>query len=99
MRIVPILLAVGATVLAWSASAQPAGDGADRYLGELAQQCPDRHLEYLAPGQLRDGLDDFISSLPEDSQDQMRRAENTQSPRRPAAPPASTRRTWPSPRS
>jgi hypothetical protein len=79
MRIKTILIATVAAALALSASAQTSdGDAMDLYQAELDHQCPASHLEYLSPGQLRDGLDDYISSLPPDTQDRMRKAESSQ---------------------
>ena len=79
MRISSLILAAAAATLAWSACAQPAGgDVADHYYSELAQQCPDKLLQYLSPADLRDGLDDWVSGLSQDSQDQVRAAERAQ---------------------
>jgi hypothetical protein len=78
MRIASIILAAAAAALAWSASAQPAGDAADRYFAELERQCPDKVLQDLSPADLRDGLDDWISGLSQDTQDQFRQAERAQ---------------------
>jgi hypothetical protein len=72
-----ILLAVAAATLAWSASAQDAGtgDATDNYVSQISQQCPDKLLQYLSPADLRDGLDDWVSSLSQDQQDELRKAE------------------------
>src|SRR5271169_4008858 len=78
MRITSIILAVGVAGLAWSVSAQPTGGQADNFLAELDRQCPQRELQFLSPGSLRDGLDDYVSSLSTDAQDAMRRAESAQ---------------------
>src|SRR5580698_909809 len=79
MRISSLILAVAAATLAWSACAQSTGgDVTDHYYSELERQCPDRLLQFLSPGDLRDGLDDWVSSLSQDSQDQVRAAERSQ---------------------
>ena len=45
------------------------------YLAELGSQCPDKHLELLAPADLRDALDDFKAHLPREQQARMDKAE------------------------
>jgi hypothetical protein len=59
-----------------SVSAQALNDAAaDRFLAELARQCPQSQLQFLSPAQFRDGLDNFIAGLTRDQQDQMRHNE------------------------
>ena len=77
MRTTLLVLAVAAAALGWPAMAQddtaPAGD---HYYAELANQCPDKALQFLSPTDLRDGLDDYMEGLSQDAQDQLRRAEH-----------------------
>ena len=73
-----VALAALAAMMAWSANAQDTSGQTDRYYGELAGQCPDKQLQLLSPTDLRDGLDDFVSSLSPDAQTQVRRAEQAQ---------------------
>lgn len=77
-------LAALAATMAWSANAQDTSGQTDRYYGELAGQCRDKQLQLLSPTDLRDGLDDFVSSLSPDAQTQVRRAEQAQCPGRPS---------------
>ena len=72
------LIALAAAALGWSASAQDASDpGVSRYFSSISSLCPNKLLQYLSPTDLRDGLDDYMSGLPQDQQDQMRRAERS----------------------
>ena len=76
MRFGSMILALAGAAVAWSVAAQPAeGPTTDHYYAELDRQCPDSQLQLLSPGQLRDGVDDFMSSLPQDAQTRMRQAE------------------------
>ncbi|MFI4935318.1 MAG: hypothetical protein ACHP7N_11910 [Caulobacterales bacterium] len=79
MRIAPIILALGLAAVAWSSSAQPAGgDSAGRYQSELDRQCPEKLLQDLSAADLRDGLDDYLSSLQPDARDQVTKTERTE---------------------
>jgi hypothetical protein len=63
---------------AWSASAaesSPYDVVMAPYIAELSRQCPDKHLELLAPAALRDALDDYKSSLLRRQEKQMDLAE------------------------
>jgi hypothetical protein len=76
MRLGLIIAAIGVATIGWSVSAQTTDDpAADRYLAELARQCPQSKLQFLSPAQFRDGLDDFIAGLTQEQQDQMRHTE------------------------
>jgi hypothetical protein len=76
MRRVPILLAVLAAALAWSAQAQPVMDDARAdFQAELSRQCPEKQLQMLPVRSLRDGLDDYMQGLSQDERDQMQQAE------------------------
>jgi hypothetical protein len=76
MRVGSIILAIAAAAFAWSVSAQPADDpGTDHYFAELDRQCQASQLQLLSSAQLHDGLDDFVSNLPQESQDRIRKAE------------------------
>ena len=79
MRRTPSLVAV--MVLAWAAlaEAQVSADQARaEYEAELARQCPDKHLEQLSTRALRDGLDDYAASLPNEVRDRLQGAEQSQ---------------------
>jgi hypothetical protein len=79
MRLGPILLAACLAALAGSARAQPAFDAArDQFEAELAEQCPQKQLEMLAPRDLRDGLDDYKAGLSQDQLARLQQAEQTQ---------------------
>lgn len=72
-RQIAFLLLAGSTqVLA----AAPAGEVWHAYLNQLARQCPSKHLEWLAPADIRDALDEYKSHLSHGLQKAMAAAEN-----------------------
>ena len=74
-----LALALAAAALGWSATAQDSSDPATaNYYAQLAGLCPAKSLQFLSPGDLRDGLDDYMSDLPQNTQTDLRRAERTQ---------------------
>ena len=74
-----IALACAATALGWSATAQEASDPAtDPYYQALSNLCPAKSLSLLSPSDLRDGLDDYMSDLPQPAQDRLKAAERSQ---------------------
>ena len=74
-----IALACAATALGWSATAQDTSDPATaRYYEALSSLCPAKSLHLLSPSDLRDGLDDYMSDLPQPAQDQLKNAERSQ---------------------
>ncbi len=78
MRLGAIIVAAGLAAIAWSASAQNQDASSDHYYAALSQECPDKQLQLLSSAQLRDGLDQYVEGLPQDAQDEMRRAERAQ---------------------
>ena len=64
MRLTPIVIAVAVAGAAFAVSAQPAPDDARiDFQTELGRQCPEKQLQLLSARALRDGLDDYLSSL------------------------------------
>jgi hypothetical protein len=79
MRRTLIVLALAAAAVGWPAGAQDASDPATvTYYTALASFCPEKSLQLLSPSDLRDGLDDYQSGLPQEAQDRLRRAERNQ---------------------
>jgi hypothetical protein len=67
MRLRSLFFAFLGVALAWSAQAQVSPtDARDHYEAELGRQCPDKQLQMLSAGELRDGLDDYLGGLPSD---------------------------------
>ena len=78
MRLGPLFLAV-ALAAAWSAQAQTGAEEArDRFEGALAQDCPQKQLQLLSARNLRDGLENYVESLPPDIHDRVQKAETDQ---------------------
>ncbi len=76
MRPTGLVLAIFAGAVAFAASAQPAPDQArDDFQAELARQCPDKQLQMLPAGALRDGLDDYMSGLTDQARSQLQATE------------------------
>jgi hypothetical protein len=76
MRLRPVLLAVLASALAWSAAAQTDGDAVrDHFQSELARQCPQKRLDLLSERALRDGLDDYMGGLGPDERGRLQQSE------------------------
>jgi hypothetical protein len=76
MRLALVFFAVLAATVAWSAAAQTEGDAArDHFQSELVRQCPQKQLNLLSARDLRDGLDDYMESLPSDQRDQLQQSE------------------------
>jgi len=78
MRLRPIFFAVlaAAATVAWSAQAQTATDEArDHYEAALVRDCPQKQLQLLSAGDLRDGLDEYMEGLPPETKDQLQKAE------------------------
>ena len=72
------LLVVALVLAAGSAGAQTTVDEArDQFQSQLAQQCPEKQLELLSPGELRDGLDDYKDGLSQQQSDRLQKAETT----------------------
>jgi hypothetical protein len=82
MRFRPLFFAAVLTAAAWSAHAQdqappPDADAArDRFEAALADSCPQKQLQLLSARNLRDGLDSYVESLPQDVHDLVQKAEN-----------------------
>ena len=77
MRRTPTILA--ALAIACAAQAQTTADQARAdYEGELARQCADKRLLLLPTRDLRDGLDDYLASLPADVRGGLSAAEQTE---------------------
>ncbi|MFI4974130.1 MAG: hypothetical protein ACHP84_06305 [Caulobacterales bacterium] len=79
MRAALTILLLVSALAAWPARTQTQADEAVApYLAELAQRCPGKNLQWLSPSQLRDGLDDYISSLSSEATGRLRQAERAQ---------------------
>jgi hypothetical protein len=76
MRLPLVFFAVLAATVACSAAAQTVGEAArDHFQAELVRQCPQKQLNLLSARDLRDGLDDYMGSLPTDQRDQLQQSE------------------------
>jgi hypothetical protein len=72
-------LASLASALALSAEGQTASEQARAdFEGELARQCPEKRLQLLSTRDLRDGLEDYMESLPVQIRDRLQKAEADQ---------------------
>ncbi|MGG6101410.1 hypothetical protein QNH99_12055 [Pantoea allii] len=68
-----VLLFAGSTA---ALAAAPADHAWQTYMAELTRQCPSKHLEWLAPADIRDALDDYKSHLNTDLQHAMTASEH-----------------------
>jgi hypothetical protein len=76
MRLRPLFFACLVACAAWSAQAQTGAEEVQqRYLDEIARQCPEKNLQLLSPRDLRDGLDDYMASLPADARAVLQKSE------------------------
>jgi hypothetical protein len=79
MRPVPLIVAALASALALSAQGRTSGEQARAdFEGELARQCPEKQLQLLSTRDLRDGLEDYMESLPAQIRERLQTAETDQ---------------------
>src|SRR5579872_4159010 len=79
MRLGPLFFVAVALAAAWSAQAQTGTDEArDHFESALAQDCPQKQLQLLSARNLRDGLENYVESLPPDIHDRVQKAETDQ---------------------
>lgn len=70
--------AITASYLGWTQMASGAPDpwwASKRYYAELGKRCPQKHLEYLAYGELPDIMDEFRNRFSEADRERIRKAE------------------------
>jgi hypothetical protein len=76
MRLRPLLFGLLVAAAAWSVQAQTeSGAALDHFQSELSQQCPQKQLNLLSARDLRDGLDDYVSSADPELRDKAQQAE------------------------
>ena len=76
MRPGPLFFFAFVLAAAGSVEAQTTPEAAmDHYQAALAQDCPQKQLQLLSTRNLRDGLENYVESLPPDLHDRLEKAE------------------------
>lgn len=76
MRLTGLVFSIALAGTAFAVSAQPAPDAArDDFQSELGRQCPEKQLQLLSARSLRDGLDDYLSSLADSAKSRLQQTE------------------------